>query len=73
MQHAVTSIKLEIKLILNIFSPFINLSLFLPFFLSLCSLSDKIGKEIITRYSTGLQSNKVWYTDANGREMQKRE
>ncbi|KYN17373.1 Lysosomal alpha-mannosidase [Trachymyrmex cornetzi] len=33
---------------------------------------DKIGKEIITRYSSNLQTDKTFYTDSNGREMLKR-
>lgn len=33
---------------------------------------DKIGKEIITRYSSTLQTDKTFYTDSNGREMLKR-
>lgn len=33
---------------------------------------DKIGKEIITRYSSNLQTEKTFYTDSNGREMLKR-
>lgn len=34
--------------------------------------SDHLGKEIVSRFSTDLDTNKTWYTDANGREMQKR-
>ena len=34
--------------------------------------SDDLGKEIISRFSTNLDSNKTWYTDANGRAMQQR-
>ena len=34
--------------------------------------SDRLGKEIVSRFSTDLDTNKTWYTDANGREMQKR-
>ena len=34
--------------------------------------SDDLGKEIISRFSTDLDSNKTWYTDANGRAMQQR-
>ncbi|GAB1861211.1 Lysosomal alpha-mannosidase [Camponotus japonicus] len=33
---------------------------------------DKIGKEIITRYSSNLKTDDVFYTDSNGREMLKR-
>lgn len=33
---------------------------------------DKIGKEIVTRYSSNLQTRKTFYTDSNGREMLKR-
>ena len=33
---------------------------------------DKHGKEIISRFDTDLSSDSFWYTDANGREMQKR-
>lgn len=32
----------------------------------------KLGKEIISRFDTGLKTKSVFYTDANGREMQKR-
>ena len=35
-------------------------------------IDDKQGKEIVSRYSSGLQSNGTWYTDSNGREWQKR-
>ncbi|KAL5505251.1 hypothetical protein EMCRGX_G006653 [Ephydatia muelleri] len=35
-------------------------------------ISDNIGKEVVSRFSTNLTTNQVWYTDANGREMQKR-
>ena len=35
-------------------------------------ISDGLGKEIISRFDTDLVSNGIWYTDANGREMQKR-
>ena len=33
---------------------------------------DGLGKEVISRFSTNLTTGGVWYTDANGREMQKR-
>ena len=36
------------------------------------SFSDGLGKEVISRFSTNLSTDGVWYTDANGREMQKR-
>ncbi|XP_051165376.1 lysosomal alpha-mannosidase [Leptopilina boulardi] len=36
-------------------------------------VNDKIGKEIITKYTTNLESNGQFYTDSNGREMLKRE
>ncbi|XP_020290943.1 lysosomal alpha-mannosidase [Pseudomyrmex gracilis] len=35
-------------------------------------VKDKIGKEIVTRYSSNLKTNGVFYTDSNGREMLKR-
>ncbi|GLV45786.1 Lysosomal alpha-mannosidase II [Carabus blaptoides fortunei] len=35
-------------------------------------VEDKIGKEIISRYSTNINSTDVFYTDSNGREMLKR-
>ena len=34
--------------------------------------SDDLGKEIISRFSTDLDTNKTWYTDANGRTIQQR-
>ena len=33
---------------------------------------DGLGKEIISKFSTSLDTKGVWYTDANGRSMQKR-
>lgn len=33
---------------------------------------DKIGKEVLTRYTSNLQTGKTFYTDSNGREMLKR-
>jgi lysosomal alpha-mannosidase len=33
---------------------------------------DKVGKEVVSRFTTDLKSNATWYTDSNGREMQKR-
>ena len=38
----------------------------------LCHHRDKKGKEIISRYDTTMATNKMWYTDANGREMKLR-
>ncbi|XP_029158276.1 lysosomal alpha-mannosidase isoform X1 [Nylanderia fulva] len=35
-------------------------------------IEDKIGKEIVTRYSSNLKTDSVFYTDSNGREMLKR-
>jgi len=35
-------------------------------------ISDNLGKEIITRFSTDLETKNTFYTDANGREMQTR-
>ncbi|OTF77929.1 lysosomal alpha-mannosidase precursor-like protein [Euroglyphus maynei] len=35
-------------------------------------VNDKIGKEIITRYSTNLENDETFYTDANGRQMLRR-
>lgn len=33
---------------------------------------DKIGKEIVTKYSSSLKTEGEFYTDSNGREMLKR-
>jgi lysosomal alpha-mannosidase len=35
-------------------------------------IEDHLGKEIISRFTTNLETNAIWYTDANGRDMQKR-
>lgn len=35
-------------------------------------IDDGNGREIITRFDTNIQSNDIFYTDANGREMLKR-
>lgn len=32
-------------------------------------ISNNIGKEVITKFTTSLQNNGVFYTDSNGREM----
>ena len=37
-----------------------------------CCHSDNKGKEVISRYATTMATNKMWYTDANGREMKLR-
>nr|KAG5707591.1 hypothetical protein BaRGS_001139 [Batillaria attramentaria]KAG5714610.1 hypothetical protein BaRGS_000098 [Batillaria attramentaria] len=36
-------------------------------------IDDKQGKEVISRFSTNLQTNGVFYTDANGREVLRRD
>ena len=36
-------------------------------------VDDQQGKEVISRFSTGIQSDGVWYTDSNGRELQRRQ
>lgn len=33
---------------------------------------DGIGKEVITRLSSNMATNKVFYTDSNGRDFLKR-
>jgi lysosomal alpha-mannosidase len=35
-------------------------------------IEDNLGKEIIMRYDTDIQSNGMFYTDANGREVLER-
>ncbi|XP_030388139.1 lysosomal alpha-mannosidase-like [Scaptodrosophila lebanonensis] len=35
-------------------------------------IGDRKGKEIVTRFKSDIQSNGVFYTDSNGREMMKR-
>jgi len=35
-------------------------------------MSDNVGKEVITRFTTNIRSNSVWFTDSNGREFQTR-
>jgi lysosomal alpha-mannosidase len=36
------------------------------------SIENNVGKEIITRFETDLKNEKVFYTDANGRQIVKR-
>ncbi|KAK7113104.1 lysosomal alpha-mannosidase-like [Littorina saxatilis] len=36
-------------------------------------ITDNHGKEIVNRFQTSLRNNQVFYTDANGREMLKRQ
>nr|XP_054773822.1 lysosomal alpha-mannosidase-like isoform X1 [Lytechinus pictus] len=35
-------------------------------------ISDDLGKEIITRFDTNIESDQTFYTDSNGRQMMKR-
>jgi len=35
-------------------------------------IDDGVGKEIVTKYSSGIKNNGVFYTDSNGREFMKR-
>jgi len=35
-------------------------------------ISDKLGKELISQYTSSLKTGSVWYTDSQGQEMQKR-
>jgi len=35
-------------------------------------IGDGMGKEVITRFTTGVKSNSMYYTDSNGREFQTR-
>jgi lysosomal alpha-mannosidase len=36
-------------------------------------IDDGNGKEVITRFSTSLNTNKLWWTDSEGQEMQQRQ
>lgn len=36
-------------------------------------INDGEGREIITRFDTDIESNEVFYTDSNGREMLERQ
>jgi hypothetical protein len=35
-------------------------------------IDDGLGKELVTQYSSDIESNGIFYTDSNGREFQKR-
>lgn len=35
-------------------------------------IGDRVGKEIVTRWSTDLATQGIMYTDSNGRELQRR-
>ncbi|EGC32455.1 hypothetical protein DICPUDRAFT_49593 [Dictyostelium purpureum] len=35
-------------------------------------ISDNLGKEVVSRYTTDLSTDNTWYSDSNGMEMQKR-
>lgn len=35
-------------------------------------IGDNIGKELISRFQSDIQSNSYFYTDSNGREFQQR-
>ena len=37
-----------------------------------CADRDHQGKEVVSRFTTDLDTDGTWYTDSNGREMQKR-
>ena len=36
------------------------------------AFSDNIGKEVINKITTDLKTDKLFYTDSNGRELLKR-
>lgn len=36
-------------------------------------VQDQVGREIVTRFDTDIQSNGVFFTDSNGREMLRRQ
>ena len=36
-------------------------------------IDDLVGKEIVTRYRSGIESKGVFWTDSNGREFMRRE
>jgi len=35
-------------------------------------IDDCVGKEVITRWTSSVETEKMWYTDSNGREFQQR-
>jgi hypothetical protein len=35
-------------------------------------IDDGWGKEVVVRYEVGIVNNQVWWTDSNGRELQRR-
>jgi hypothetical protein len=43
---------------------------YLPYYLALPATRTR-GKEVVVKYSSGLQSEGTWYTDSNGKEMVK--
>lgn len=36
------------------------------------NVSDNVGREVVTRYTTNLKSNEIFFTDSNGRQMLRR-
>ena len=46
--------------------------LFLDYSVGPIPIDDGLGKEVIVRYETAIDSGAEWWTDANGREMQRR-
>lgn len=49
-----------------------NLLICLRWFKNLLYYRDHVGKEIINRFKTQLESDSTFYTDSNGREILKR-
>jgi hypothetical protein len=45
---------------------------FNPYDVGPIPIEDGIGKEVVTKYSSGIKNNGVFFTDSNGREFQKR-
>ena len=65
----------------QVFSPFVSQSVRLytgqqyaefEYTVGPIPVGDHLGKEIISRFDTDIKSNSLFYTDANGREMQER-